>query len=100
MDCFSTPSRSPSAAALMICFKEQDTASVRKEIFIIQLFTFTFKLYVYLDIKISETLIKPSGRTKVQQSNLWIKEQLDYSKILRKKKERKEVKTTYIVLIY
>lgn len=74
MDCFSTPSLSPSDAALMICFKEQDAASLRKEIFIIHLFTLPFKLYVYLDIKISETLIKPPRCTKVQQSNLWIEE--------------------------
>ncbi len=34
----------------------------------------------YLNIKISETLIKPSCCTKVQQSNLWIEEELDYTK--------------------
>lgn len=73
----------------MICFKEQDTAHVRKEIFIIQLFTFTFKLYVYLDVKISETLIKTSGRTKVQQSNLCIKIQ---KWLFRGKKEKEKSK--------
>lgn len=76
----------------MICFKEQDTASVRKEIFIIQLFTFTLKLYVYLDVKISETLIKTSGRTKVQQSNLCIKIQ---KWLFRKKKKEKKSQSNF-----